>query len=82
MKDATILKTGVVGSVIAAVCCATPVLAITFGAFGVSAWLAWADYVLIPMLIMFVGLTAYGVRRRWQTATCRTTETDLDRRNA
>lgn len=74
MKDKT-LKTGIVGSVVAAVCCVTPVLVVAFAAFGVSAWLAWADYVLIPMLILFVGLTAYGLWRRQRASCCHTTET-------
>ena len=43
MKDATIVKTGIVGSVIAAICCATPVLVIALGAVGLSAWLGWIE---------------------------------------
>jgi len=34
MKDANILKTGIIGSVIAAVCCTTPILVVALGAFG------------------------------------------------
>jgi len=43
MKDMTILKTGIVGSIIAAICCATPILVIVLGAIGLSAWLGWID---------------------------------------
>jgi len=64
MKDATIVKTGVVGSVIAAICCFTPVLVIALGAVGLSAWLGWIDYVLFPALALFLGMTAYGLWRR------------------
>jgi len=64
MKDTTILKTGVIGSVIAAICCFTPVLVILLGALGLSAWLGWIDYVLLPALAIFLGLTAYGLWRR------------------
>ncbi|PKO56362.1 MAG: hypothetical protein CVU28_03190, partial [Betaproteobacteria bacterium HGW-Betaproteobacteria-21] len=42
------LKTGIAGSVIAAICCATPVLVILLGVLGLSAWVGWLDYVLIP----------------------------------
>lgn len=70
MKDATILKTGIGGSVIAAICCATPVLLILLGGVGLSAWLGWIDYVLLPALAIFVGMTAYGLWRRQRTAAC------------
>ncbi|PIW27634.1 MAG: hypothetical protein COW30_09780 [Rhodospirillales bacterium CG15_BIG_FIL_POST_REV_8_21_14_020_66_15] len=68
MKDAAILKTGAVGSVIVAVCCFTPVLVVLLGAVGLSAWLGWIDYVLFPMLALFLGVTAYGFWRRQRAA--------------
>ena len=71
MKDATILKTGIIGSIIAAVCCATPILVIALGAVGLSAWLGWIDFVLLPALAVFLGLTAYGLWRRQRAAACR-----------
>ena len=72
MKDATIVKTGIVGSVIAAICCFTPVLVIGLGVVGLSAWLGWLDYVLFPALAIFLGITFYGVWRRQRAAACRT----------
>lgn len=51
MKDATIVKTGIVGTVIAAICCATPVLVVVLGAIGLSAWASVLDYVLFLSLI-------------------------------
>lgn len=60
MKDATIIKTGVTGSVIAAICCFTPVLVVLLGAVGLSAWLGWIDYVLFPARALFLGLAAFG----------------------
>lgn len=68
MKDTTILKTGIIGSVVAAICCATPLLVIALGAFGLSAWLGWVDYVLIPSLVLFLAITAYGLWRRHRAA--------------
>jgi mercuric ion transport protein len=70
MKDATIVKTGIVGSVIAAICCFTPVLVIGLGAVGLSAWLGWLDYVLFPALAIFLGITAFGVWRRQRSGAC------------
>ncbi|WP_290648811.1 mercury resistance system transport protein MerF [Aquisalimonas sp.] len=70
MKDKTLLRTGIIGTVIAAVCCFTPVLVIAFGAAGLSAWLGYADYVLLPALAFFMGLTAYALYRRRRSADC------------
>lgn len=67
MKDATIFKTGVIGSVIAIFCCFTPILVIGLGAVGLSAWLGWLDYVLLPALALFLGLTVFGLWR-WRRA--------------
>ncbi|MCD1636726.1 mercury resistance system transport protein MerF [Martelella mediterranea] len=75
MKDATILKTGIAGSIITAVCCATPILVIALGALGLSAWLGWIDYVLFPALAIFLGLAAYGLWRRQRAAACCSSET-------
>jgi mercuric ion transport protein len=82
MKDATIVKTGAVGSVIAAICCATPALVIALGAVGLSAWLGWIDYVLFPALALFLGLTAYGLWRRNRAAACCADETQAAKESA
>ena len=55
------------GSAIAAVCCFTPALVLLLGAVGLSAWLAWLDYVLLPALVIFLGITAFALLRRAQT---------------
>ncbi len=64
MNDQKLLRAGIVGSVIAAVCCFTPALVVLFGVLGVSAWLGWIDYVLFPALGFFMLLTAYALYRR------------------
>ena len=63
MRDRTFVTTGVIGGLIAAVCCATPLLAILFGAVGFTAWLAKADYILMPVLIICVALVGLGLYR-------------------
>ena len=62
--DRKLIATGVVGTVIAALCCFTPILVVLLGAVGLSAWLGWLDYVLLPALAFFIGLTIYAVWRR------------------
>jgi mercuric ion transport protein len=63
-RNARLLKTGLAGTLVAAVCCFTPVLALLFGAVGLSAWLGYADYVLWPALAVFLALTAYALARQ------------------
>ena len=72
METRTLLRTGVIGSVIAAICCVTPVLVVLLGVVGLSAWVGWLDYVLIPALVVFVGITAYALYRRRADAACST----------
>ena len=63
MTDIGLLCTGAAGSAIAAVCCFTPALVILLGAVGLSAWLAWLDYMLLPALVLFLGLTTFAAVR-------------------
>ena len=60
MKQQTLLKTGITGSLIAAICCVTPVLVVLMGAMGVAAFIGYMDYVLMPALVVFLGITAYA----------------------
>jgi mercuric ion transport protein len=64
LRDRTLITTGAVGAVLAAVCCATPLLAVVLGAVGLAGWLAKADYVVIPALILCLGLVGFGRYRR------------------
>jgi len=62
MNNRTLLKTGIAGTVIAALCCFTPVLVLLLGVVGLSAWIGWLDYVLMPALLVFVGIAIYALR--------------------
>jgi mercuric ion transport protein len=64
-----LIATGIVGTVVAALCCFTPVLVVLLGAVGLSAALGWIDYVLLPALAFFVALTVYAVWRRQRRPT-------------
>jgi mercuric ion transport protein len=69
VKNKVLLRTGVLGTVIAALCCFTPVLVILFGAVGLSALVGWLDYVLLPTLAIFIGITIYALIRRQNQST-------------
>lgn len=64
MKDKGLLRTGIAGTVVMGLCCFTPLLVVALGALGLSAWLGWADYVLLPALGGFLALTGYALVRR------------------
>ena len=68
MRDATLLRTGIIGSVIAALCCFTPILVVLLGAVGLSALVGWLDVVLLPALALFLGIAAYALWRRQRAA--------------
>lgn len=70
MKPRTLLGVGVAGTAIAALCCFTPLLVILLGVVGLSAWAGGLDYVLLPALVVFVGLTLYAMKRRRDEAAC------------
>ncbi len=61
MTNKKLLCTGATGTVIAAICCFTPVLVVLFGAVGLTAWLGWIDYVLFPALAVFIAITVYAL---------------------
>lgn len=58
-RQRKLLRVGVVGTIVSALCCFTPVLVIILGAIGLSALLSYLDYVLLPVLVFFVSLTIY-----------------------
>ncbi|MDP6706222.1 MAG: mercury resistance system transport protein MerF [Alphaproteobacteria bacterium] len=63
MKEKPLLGIGIVGTVVTAICCVTPVLVLLFGAIGLSALVVWLDFVLFPLLALFIALTAYAALR-------------------
>lgn len=68
MKPETLLKTGIAGTIIAAVCCFTPALVILFGVLGLSAYIGWLDMVLLPSLAIFIAITGYALWKRRRAA--------------
>ena len=64
MTDSRLLQVGIIGSVVAALCCFTPILVVLLGAIGLSALVGVLDYVLLPALAMFVAITVYALWKR------------------
>jgi mercuric ion transport protein len=68
MKPQTLLKTGIIGTIIALICCFTPVLVILFGVLGLSAFIGWLDMVLLPSLAIFLIITGDALWKCMKTA--------------
>lgn len=70
MDGTTIVKTGIVGFAIVALCCFAPILIIGLGAGGLTADLGWLDYMFLAALAVLLGLTAWVLRRRQKVVCC------------
>lgn len=64
MNNKKLLTTGLAGTVVAALCCFTPILVILLGAVGLSAIVGYLDVVLLPALGIFVLITLYALWKR------------------
>ena len=60
MEGNKYFKTGLWGSIIAAICCFSPALVVGLGLIGLAALTPYLDYVLFPVLGVFLILTFYG----------------------
>lgn len=65
-KKRSLLKWGITGTIIASLCCFTPLLVIVLATIGLSGILVYLDYVLLPALAFFVGLTVYALVKKSQ----------------
>ncbi len=66
MKD-RFLQIGIIGTIVAAICCFTPVLVVLLGAVGLSALIDYLDIVLLPTLAIFLVITGYALWKRNKT---------------
>jgi mercuric ion transport protein len=58
------LKVGTWGAVVTALCCFTPILVLGLGVVGLGMLTSYLDYLLLPVLGLFIVLAIFGV---WQT---------------
>lgn len=64
MASNRLLKSGIIGTVIMALCCFTPILVILLGTVGLSAIVGYLDIVLLPALGIFILITLYALLKR------------------
>lgn len=56
-----LLSTGIIGTIITALCCFTPLLVWVLPAIGLSAIMAYLDIFLLPALAIFIAITGYAL---------------------
>ena len=66
----TLLRVSVIGTVLVALCCFTPILVVLLGTLGLAALTGYLDYVLLPALVFFIDLTCYAVWRKKKHDAC------------
>jgi mercuric ion transport protein len=67
MTDRALIQAGTAGIVLAAICCAAPLIAISLPLAGFGAWLAGTGLVVLPP--MAAGLVVWGLHLRRAKAT-------------
>ena len=56
----SLLRFAAMGTVVAGICCFTPALVIILSSAGAASMLGYLDFVLLPLLLMFLGLTVFA----------------------
>ncbi len=66
MNVRSLLHLGIVGSIVTAICCFTPLLVVLLGMAGLTALIAYLDMILLPALAVFIAITliAFVQQRR------------------
>lgn len=59
MTDRAVARVGIAGAVVAAICCAALLLAVSLPLAGLGAWLAGAGLVVLPPMVAGFGLVAW-----------------------
>lgn len=60
MWNSKLFRFGIIGSVVAAICCFTPLLVFLLGLLGLASLIGFLDYILLPALAVFIGISIYA----------------------
>lgn len=63
-----LLKVGIIGTILAVLCCFTPLLVVLLGVVGLSALTGYLDYILLPALGIFIIVMIYALVQKQRSA--------------
>lgn len=66
MSDRALILAGMAGAVLAVICCAAPLLAVSLPLAGLGAWLAGAGLVVLPLIVAGLAFIAWAIHHRRQ----------------
>ena len=61
-------RIGLIGAIITAICCFTPILVWLLAGLGLAGAIAWLDPILLPLLGFFLALILVGYMRQGRAA--------------
>ncbi|TXL72402.1 mercury transport protein [Vineibacter terrae] len=64
MSDRALVRAGMAGAILAAICCVAPLLAVGLPLAGLGSWLIGADLVVLPLMIAGLGLVVWSMHHR------------------
>lgn len=64
MNNKSLFRIGIIGTVLAALCCFTPILVVALTALGMASLIPRLDPVLIPVLVVFAAFTFWAYSRQ------------------
>ncbi|MFK7801634.1 MAG: mercury resistance system transport protein MerF [Anaerolineae bacterium] len=62
-KNSKLLRLGIVGTFLTALCCFTPILVVLLGLLGLAGLIRYLDYLLLPVLVIFIGITVFAYQK-------------------
>ena len=75
LSDRALIATGVAGAILAAICCAAPLLVAVLPLAGFAIWIASAGLLVLPLVIAGRGLLAWALHHRQAKASGGETKT-------
>lgn len=64
MQKNTYFRYGLIGFILTALCCFTPILVVLLSAIGLSVLVGWLDYILLPLLGVFLIMMGIGIWKK------------------
>ena len=62
------LRVGIIGTILTAICCFTPALVWLLAAIGMAGAVIYLDLVLLPLLLVFIVITGIALWKRRQAS--------------